>query len=277
MFQSSYMIMLSTFLTTFVIVWYTLRTNPFQVLTHFLRDFFANRKVMIHFLAMLAILFFNKIELWVERLIDIKGDFTHVIYQFEGDFVYMIQKYLENDVLTYFFTYFYVVVFTSLLIASLFIYHYGRDFHSFYALFYGVMMNYMLAIPFFLFFPVLEVWYYHPDVRFLILDVYPQFETGYRNLSGIDNCFPSLHTSLSITMAAIAMRSNNPRFARIATISAGVIIFSIFYLGIHWLSDMAAGTMMAMFISTVAVRVAESVPAGTYSMQTETIKKQRWM
>ncbi|MBO8172609.1 MAG: phosphatase PAP2 family protein [Bacillaceae bacterium] len=272
MYDSSFTIVLSISVTTYLIIWYVLRINPFHTLSGFVRDLLHNRTVLIHFVAMLAILLFNKIELLIEKMMDVKNDFTPLIYQFEGDFVLWIQKYFQNEVLTFILTYFYVIVFTALLIASLLIYHYSKDHSSFYALCYGIMMNYMIAIPFFLFFPVNEVWYHHPDVRFLILDVYPGFESGYRNLSGIDNCFPSLHTSLSLTMAFIAIKSKHPRFGRIVMFSALVIIFSIFYLGIHWLADMTAGSLLAMFIVSVAFRLAENGAPSRVSLATRRVR-----
>lgn len=273
MFQSPLTIVLTIALTVIAIVFYTLRVSPFKAVFHLMQDLIKNKVVFFHFAAMMAILMFNKIELSIEREMIKQTDFTPMIHAFEGDFVAMFQRYLENDILTYITTFFYVIVFTALLIASLLIYNYGKDYTSFYALFYGVMMNYMIAIPFYLFFPVYEAWYYHPDIRFLIPDVYPGFETEYRMLSGLDNCFPSLHTSLSLTMAFIAMRSNFRVFGRITMFSAIVIIFSIFYLGIHWLSDMTAGALVAMFITTMAIRLAENPATAMAAVSTEVGKK----
>jgi membrane-associated phospholipid phosphatase len=42
-----------------------------------------------------------------------------------------------------------------------------------------------------------------------------------------------------------------------ASITAAIVIFSIFYLGIHWFVDMAAGVVLAIIASTVSLKVAE--------------------
>jgi membrane-associated phospholipid phosphatase len=88
-------------------------------------------------------------------------------------------------------------------------------------------------------------------------NVFPTFETDYRPLSGLDNCFPSLHTSISVSMAVIAMKSNNKFWQWFTLISAVFIIFSIFYLGVHWLTDMGGGLVLGIFASRMALRISE--------------------
>ena len=116
-----------------------------------------------------------------------------------------------------------------------------RDCHALYTLLYAVMLNYFIAIPFFLFVPVYETWVYHPHVEFLIPHIYPSFEQEYRAMSGLDNCFPSLHTSMLATLALIAVRSKAGCSAKSRPYVRGSSAFSIFYLGIHWFLDAVAG------------------------------------
>lgn len=54
-------------------------------------------------------------------------------------------------------------------------------------------------------------------------------------------------------MAVLGFRSGNRRWAIITGISAAIIIFSIFYLGIHWLSDMLAGTLLGLMASSLGI------------------------
>ena len=60
-------------------------------------------------------------------------------------------------------------------------------------------------------------------------------------------------------MALIASRSGIRRWAIFTWISAAIIIFSIFYLGIHWFTDMVAGVALALIAATVGIRVGEWV------------------
>ncbi|MMZ61443.1 undecaprenyl pyrophosphate phosphatase [compost metagenome] len=120
------------------------------------------------------------------------------------------------------------------------------------------MINYLIAIPFYLLFPVNEVWSFAPSGASLyMLEAFPEFNTIYRPLSGINNCFPSLHTSISVTVAILAVRSGNRRWATIAVSSAAIIVFSIFYLGIHWLTDMLGGLILASIASSLGLKWAD--------------------
>ncbi|BFT74906.1 phosphatase PAP2 family protein [Paenibacillus sp. P36] len=233
------------------------RKNPFVIAGSFVQEIFTSRKYLIHFAALITILFFNKLEMWVEKRIDYKADFTKSIYSIEGNFVSAIQHFFHNDILTVISSYFYVVIFPSVMIASIALYTFQKNYKLFYAICYALMFNYMIAIPFYLFFPVNEVWSFHPNVKLLILDVFPTFEQDYRPLSGLDNCFPSLHTSISVSMAVIAVKSRNTFWKIFVPISSAFIIFTIFYLGIHWLSDMCAGVVLGVVAARLGLRISE--------------------
>ncbi|MEW9700102.1 phosphatase PAP2 family protein [Paenibacillus sp. SI8] len=244
-------------ITVFVFLTIATRKNPFAIAGSFVQEIFTSRKYMLHFIALIIILFFNKFELWLEQTINFKADFTKSIYRVEGNFVAAIQHFFHQDLLTYVSSYFYVVVFPAVMIASIGIYTYQKNYKLFYAICYALMFNYMIAIPFYLFFPVNEVWSFHPNVKLLILDVFPTFEQDYRPLSGLDNCFPSLHTSISVSMAVIAVKSRNTFWKIFVPCSSAFIIFTIFYLGIHWLSDMCAGVILGVVAARLALRISE--------------------
>ncbi|MFK7696534.1 phosphatase PAP2 family protein [Paenibacillus sp. HJGM_3] len=246
--------------SVYILLFFSMNRNPlqpFHAAGVFVHEIFTSRKVLFHFAAVLLVLFFNKIEQSVERNMDYHADFTPSVFKLEGQFVSMFQKLFENSFLTHVLSYYYVVVFTALMVGSMFLYLLHKNKKLFYALCYAIILNYMIAIPFYLFFPVTEVHAFNPNVRFLMLDVFPSFETEYRPLSGLDNCFPSLHTSLSVTLAILARRSGNLFWKRFVPISAVIIIFSIFYLGIHWLTDMTGGLVLGLFASKLALRLSE--------------------
>lgn len=258
MFDSISMIMMTMALTVLIMVGFVLKRNPLYPIFELLKAVFREKILLWHFLALVVVLVLNKIQQLIEKEMKGVGDFTPWVYSIEGNIVYYIQQFFLNDVLTFVLTYFYIIVFTAMMLVSFIVYHASQDERSFYALFYAIMMNYLVAIPFYLFFPVNEVWYYQSRVEFLIPQVYPNFELEYRALSGLDNCFPSLHTSLSVTMAIIAIKSRVPRMGVLFTSCAGVIIFSIFYLGIHWVLDMTAGVGLGLMAATLSLRWSES-------------------
>lgn len=266
MTQATVMIAISVY----ILLLFSLKRNPlypFHAAGTFVQELFSNRKFLLHFLAMLLVLFFNKIEISLENSMKTHSDFTPSIHALEGNFVAIFQRLFENDLLTSFVSFFYVVIFPAIMITSIILYTYQRNIKLVYAVCYALMLNYMIAIPFYLFFPVTEVHAFNPNVRFLMLDAFPSFESEYRPLSDLDNCFPSLHTSISVSMAMIALRSKNGFWKVFAPVSAAIIIFSIFYLGIHWLLDMSAGMVLGLLAARIAIRLSEgrtllsSVPA----------------
>ncbi|WP_127587831.1 phosphatase PAP2 family protein [Paenibacillus koleovorans] len=251
--------------------------KPFRAAGVFVKELSSRKKMLLHFCAVLMILFFNKIEQLIEKQMHHLSDFTPSFHQMEGEFIVVFQKLFENIILTHFMSYYYVVVFTALMVASIILYVYTKNTKLFYALCYAIMFNYMIAIPFFLFFPVTEVHAFNPNVRFLMLDAFPTFEAEYRPLSGLNNCFPSLHTSLSVTLALMARRSGNAFWKWFVPISAAIIIFSIFYLGIHWLTDMVGGMTLGFFSSLLALRLAEGRQImGQINPASNRLKKRDW-
>jgi membrane-associated phospholipid phosphatase len=244
-------------ITVFIFLLFSTRRNPLYAAGSFVQEIFTSRKYLLHLVALIAILFFNKVELWIENRMHYKPDFTGSIYRIEGNLVEHIQKFFHHDLLTFFTSYFYVVVFPAVMIASIFIYTYQKNYRLFYAVCYAIMFNYLIAIPFYLFFPVNEVWAFHPNVSLLIVDVFPTFEQEYRPLSGLDNCFPSLHTSLSVSMALIAMKSNIKFWKIFVPISSAIILFTIFYLGIHWVIDMFGGVVLGTIAARLGLRISE--------------------
>ncbi|MBO7745513.1 inositol phosphorylceramide synthase [Paenibacillus sp. MWE-103] len=259
LFNNMTTVAIYTALTVVVLIWYGAAANPFKVAGLFLKENLFNRKYNAHFVLLILILFCNKFELRIEKGMSNTHDFAGFFQSIEGSFVANFQHTFQHDWLTPFLAFMYVVVFQALLIASVGIYTLrSPNKRMFYATCYAIMINYAVAIPFYLFFPVSEVWYHDPNVSFLMLQVFPNFEHQYRALSGLNNCFPSLHTSISVTLAILAAKSGIKRWAWFCGISAAVIIFAIFYLGIHWLIDMCGGLALATFASFMGIRLSKA-------------------
>lgn len=252
LFHSMQMVSLLTAAAFILLIWFGAMKNPIKIAGIFVRQLFSSRKYLFHIIALIAILLLNNVELQIENAMNLTWDFTPMIHQLEGNFVQTVQHFFANNWITTVVGFFYVVIFQTLLLSSLAIYTAEKKDEMVYATIYAVIINYVIAIPFYLFFPVNEVWSYAPaQVQFLMLDVYPKFEEQYRALSGLNNCFPSLHTSISVTLAILAIRSGNRRWAIFTTASAAIIVFSIFYLGIHWLTDMLGGVILAVTASSI--------------------------
>ena len=115
----------------------------------------------------------------------------------------------------------------------------GREPFRVFAL--AVTVDYAISLPFFLFFPVPERWAYPESGAILLSDLWaPGLIEVFRPISGLDNCFPSFHVSLTVVMVLLAFHYRL-RY-RWSALSIGLlIILSTFVLGIHWLTDIVAG------------------------------------
>ncbi|KHL96707.1 phosphoesterase PA-phosphatase [Paenibacillus sp. IHB B 3415] len=241
-----------------VLIWIGARRNPLMALVEIGRELLRSYKFTLIIIGMFSVLALNKYELQIEQKMNLTSDYTAFVFGLEGHFVRHVQELFFTPWLTPIIVFFYIFMLQSVLAASLGIYLLDKNRVMLYATCYTIMITYAVAIPFYLYFPVNEVWSYLPaGVRFTMLDVFPKFEQEYRPLSGLNNCFPSLHTAISVSMALLAYRSGNRRWMVISTISAVAIVFGIFYLGIHWLTDMLGGTLLAVLSTTVAVQLAK--------------------
>lgn len=254
LYQSMNHIVLFTVLFVILLVWLGTFQNPIMALVEIGKEMLRSYKFLLLMLGMFGVLALNKYELQIEEKMHLTSDYTPFIFGLEGHFVRAFQELFHQPWLTPIIVFFYIFMLQSVLAASLGVYLLDKNRVMLYATCYAIIINYAVAIPFYLYLPVNEVWSYLPaGVNFTMLDVFPGFEQEYRPLSGLNNCFPSLHTSISITMALLAFRSGNRRWMVITSISAFVIVFGIFYLGIHWLTDMFGGILLAVLASTAGV------------------------
>ncbi|PHQ46249.1 inositol phosphorylceramide synthase, partial [Halorubrum sp. C3] len=73
------------------------------------------------------------------------------------------------------------------------------------------------------------------------------------------NVFPSLHTSLSVTVGTFAVltRDEYPLWTLIAVPLSLSVVIATMYLGIHWLTDVVAGFALAFGCVALAYRLVE--------------------
>lgn len=277
-FHSMTSVLCLTLIAVMGLLWYGTGRQPLAAGGAFVKALATSPKYLIFFVPMLAILMLNKYELKLERLFPIHYDMTPVLSGWEGSWQGSLQSWVHSDELTLFCAFFYLVMFQAVMVASVGIYTYEKNLKLFYAFCVALLLNYLIALPFYLFVPVNEAWSVSPHIRFLMLDVFPSFEREYRPLSGLDNCFPSLHTSLSVTMALLAARSGNRRWAVFAGLNAAIIVFSIFYLGIHWFTDMIAGLCLAGTAAAIGLKVGERADRKRLDRGTDKLEERsKWM
>lgn len=109
----------------------------------------------------------------------------------------------------------------------------------------ALALDYALCLPFFLFFPVVERWAWSSSGAILLSDkVSTRLIDWIRPMSGLDNCFPSFHVSMTVItiLVAFAFRMR----LRYSILCLGLtVVLSTLVLGIHWQADVVAGVAVA--------------------------------
>jgi serine/threonine protein kinase/membrane-associated phospholipid phosphatase len=132
----------------------------------------------------------------------------------------------------------------------------GRQAFRLFAL--AITADYAISLPFFLFFPVPERWAYPDSGAILLSDLWaPKLIEFFRPISGLDNCFPSFHVSLTVVTVGLAFLYQL-RYRWSALWIGLLIILSTHVLGIHWLTDIVAGLATGFLSLAVARWIAPS-------------------
>jgi membrane-associated phospholipid phosphatase len=182
---------------------------------------------------------------------------TAAIYAVEGEFVAWLQSLgtpAVTTVLGYVYVYGYAFLVTFPLVAYLALedQRYLRATATAYVVNYGVgLVCYVLFIAY-------GPRNYMPDmVQSLLYDALPRFQLLTSQINTNTNVFPSLHTSLSATVALLAVRTRDiyPRWLPVAAVLATLVALATMYLGIHWAIDVVAGLVLATGAVAVASRL----------------------
>lgn len=179
-------------------------------------------------------------------------DFTAPFAAMDGDFHVWVQAATPGPVLS-FFAFVYVLAFPFALYFTPFFFAWLDDRVRVRRAVLAISLCYAVAIPFYLLFPVLEVWAHRDDVANHARNFQWGGELLYQN-SGVNNNFPSLHTALSASLAALAWDSPYRRYAWFMAVLATATALSTVLLGIHWTADVVAGLLLAWGVAATCRR-----------------------
>ena len=155
--------------------------------------------------------------------------------------------------IAYFFLLLLLVVCTGWALARA----HGREPFRVFAL--AVAIDYAISLPFFLFFPVPERWAYPDSGAILLSDLWaPALIEVFRPISGLDNCFPSFHVSLTVVAVGLGF-FYHLRYRWSAFWLGLLICLSTYVLGIHWLTDIVAGLTAGSLAVAIAVHLNRSM------------------
>lgn len=189
----------------------------------------------------------------VHRLTDrteeaIGVDITNALYAAEGAFVAELQRLVPAAIVDYL-AFVYVFGFAFLLVFPPVAYFVLPSQRHLKELLVAYSVNYGGGSLCYLAFVAYGPRNVLPDlVREPLYDGYPQVQSVSAAVSSNTNVFPSLHTSLAVTVLLLAWHTRGayPRWLSIAAVLVVSVLLSTMVLGIHWASDVIAGIVLAV-------------------------------
>lgn len=213
--------------------------------------------------SLLALVFvFNYLETTVETWFKNRSGLGlemgyKIAYEFhglEGNYSFVYHD-VTNDVAVIGYSISYFFILPMLFLAVVFSLIKRKDISPYRVFSLALTIDYLVSLPFFLFFPVPERWYFPDSQAMLLSDKWTSnLIEALRPISGLDNCFPSFHVSMTVVFILVCyifkVRLRTPVLALGVT-----IILSTFVLGIHWLPDMIAGLAVGVSSVMLALRL----------------------
>ena len=201
------------------------------------------------------------------------GGFTHWIYAIEGDWTNQIQEFFLNDNLTNLLSGHYLFMYLFMIWFSPMYYILCRDeiMADKAALNYFVI--YLLSVPLYLFFNVEVTSSYISGMDALLY--HDSFTLAFfTDNDPMDNAIPSLHVGLPISLLIINRLHcrklgvdfkdwRHKEFDYFIQFNVIIYLFSIQYLGIHWIVDIIPGIILAIITSSFVHAVQPIVRART--------------
>jgi hypothetical protein len=219
----------------------------FKIKYSFIDLFQFFKKQIIYFIIIFAVVAFHLIEV---RFIDpvvtdwINYDFANTIKAFEGDFVYSFSQHWFPGIV-HFFVIIYIAIYPFTLWFCPLYFIFLEKKQSIKALAYGLLIIYLIALPFYLFLPITNVYNFY-NVNSALETVFPSVENFFYSTTTINNCLPSLHTAMTILVAYSVYLTGNKKFTYFAYFVMICVILSVIYLSIHWLTDVLTGGALAL-------------------------------
>jgi membrane-associated phospholipid phosphatase len=170
-------------------------------------------------------------------------DFAVTIQNIENGAVYWFSQHW-TPVLLYFFVFIYIIAYPFLLWFSPLYFILTSNKKAISALALSLFFMYVIALPFYLFLPITNVYTFYGGESALEM-VIPLVENFFYNTTTINNCFPSLHVAMAIIIAKSTSFTKNKKYIYFTGICAFLVPISVIYLSIHWLTDVLGGILLA--------------------------------
>jgi membrane-associated phospholipid phosphatase len=117
-----------------------------------------------------------------------------------------------------------------------------------------LLFNYLVLIPFYLFFPVTVTGFYSESGLTPLLYINTNWGRVVTSVDPLNNDFPSGHVSIILTTLLVLACAGWDRRGYLYFLAASLIgiVFAVLYLGVHWLADVFAGLALAVGATMLA-------------------------
>lgn len=201
----------------------------------------------------------------------IKLNFTPQVHSIEGNKVAELQDWMMDSVhskRTLYFRLIYTYTYGALFYVFLFWFIFKDDVKMVKMITAGHVISYSIAAPFFALIPVDSAWTTNPKrysfyegeqysdkIVGVLHDMDPGFTEVHQVFASINNCFPSLHTAVPVMIFLILLFTGHKYLAAVTFPVMVSIIISTIYLGIHWITDLIAGIILAIFVTYIVINL----------------------
>ena len=199
--------------------------------------------IIIFTVVLIHLLEVNIIDPYTTNLVGL--DFAQIIISIENGIVYWFSQHW-NPVLVVFFTVMYIGVYPFTLWFSTFYFIATDSKKALRFLAIGLPIIYIIAFPFYLFFPVSNVYTYF-GIQSALETIIPGINQFFYSTTTYNNCFPSLHVAVTLLIAKSVSITQNKKFTYFVYFCALSVIISVIYLAIHWIIDVIGGIIIAFF------------------------------
>ncbi|WP_128904861.1 phosphatase PAP2 family protein [Halorubrum amylolyticum] len=185
---------------------------------------------------------------------------TWAIYALEGNFVAWVQATLGSPQLTMYFSSVYVYGYVFLLAFPFLAYLALPRTTTVKRLIVAYALNYAIGLVLYTVVLAHGPRNVMPEmVTSLLFTHNPEFMALTGEVNEPANVFPSLHTSLSVTVGTFAVltRREYPLWTPIAAWLATSVVIATMYLGIHWLTDVIGGIALALGAVSLSYRLVD--------------------
>lgn len=170
-------------------------------------------------------------------------DYANTVKSFENGIVYWFSQNWIPGVL-HFFVIIYIAIYPFTLWFSIAYFVIGDKKNSLKSLAYGLLIIYLVALPFYLFLPITNVYTFY-NTNSALETVIPTVENFFYSTTTTNNCLPSLHTAMTILIAYCLSLTGNKKIKIFGYFIMINVIISVIYLSIHWITDVITGALLA--------------------------------